>query len=171
MQCTPLINLSIIRGDNVVLGIAPHPTPPAPVPCTIDPPTRDWTPRDQHWFYLFLCEQLFSALTRDEFCVHHSSNYYSAILCFSHCAGVMPLNELLALHIAFWISTEVVTTLFSCYMVPWETPAVSVQALCTPCTSLQCHLILSHSRMVHECIAVSGHLRFGRMARIFHMLL
>ena len=25
--------------------------------------------------------------------------------------------------------------------------------------------------MVHECIAVSGHLRFGRMARIFDMLL
>ena len=39
------------------------------------------------------------------------------------------------------------------------------------CTSLRCLSILSHSCMVHECIAVSGHLRFGRMVRIFHMLL
>ena len=40
------------RGDNVVIGIPP--TPPTPVPCTAGPPTRDWTPSEQHWKFPIL---------------------------------------------------------------------------------------------------------------------
>ena len=56
----------------------------------------------------------------------------------------------LALHSAFWISTEVVTALFACYMASakWNCCRLGASSVYTmqPCTSLQCRVIRSHIR-------------------------
>ena len=77
--------------------------------------------------------------------------------------------EPLALHSAFWISTEVVTALFGCYMASatWNCcrlGAISVYTM-QPCTSLQCHAIRSHIRRMR--LAVTSTSTFRRMTGIF----
>ena len=61
-----------------------------------------------------------------------------------------------------WISTEVVTALFGCYMAgaSWNCYHLGAISLYTiqPCTSLRCHLLWSHMRMMHVYLAVTCHL-------------
>ena len=89
---------------------------------------------------------------------------YSTILCF--CALVICDTQwvTVALPSELWISTKVVTALFSCYM------AGAIKNCCClgtssvyttqPCTSLQCHFIWSHICWMHVCLAVTCHLHF-----------
>ena len=68
----------------------------------------------------------------------------------------MILNEWLAFHGAFWISTEVITRL-----VPRETAAVSARSvyIIQPCTKpSRRNFTQSHKRRVYACLAVTCHL-------------
>ena len=64
----------------------------------------------------------------------------------------------------FWISTDVVTVLFDCYMagVMWNRCCLSTSSVDTvqPCTSLRCHFLWNHICRVHVCLAVTCHLHF-----------
>ena len=48
---------------------------------------------------------------------------------------------------------------------PYETAAVSVQVMCTPYNHAPCHLMQSHIRKVHACLAVTCHLHFWQNDR------
>ena len=77
------------------------------------------------------------------------------------------LNEWLEIYTAcFWISTDVVTALFACYVAgaTWNCCHLGALSMDTiqQCTSLQCHFIWSHIHRVCVCVwlAVSCHLHF-----------
>ena len=77
----------------------------------------------------------------------------------THCTLVVCDSEwvTVALHSAFWVSTEVVTALFGCYMAgaTWNCCRHGARSMHTiqPCTSLQSHFIWSHIRrmLVFSC--------------------
>ena len=104
--------------------------------------------------------------------IHNGNN--STILCFR--ADPLSSSRIcervtVASYSAFWISTEVVTALVSCYTAGatwkcWNLYARSVY------TTLHYHFIRSHMRTVHARLAVTWSLHFlGRMAGIFYVLL
>ena len=74
-----------------------------------------------------------------------------------------------ALHSAFWISIEVVTALFICYMAgaTWNFCRLGASSMYTmqPCISLQCHFIRSHICKVYVYLAVTCHLHFQQNGR------
>ena len=81
------------------------------------------------------------------------------------------LNRWLVFKSAFWISTKVVC-LNAVRMLPCETAAISVHSVHTkqPCTILH-HFMQSCIHRVHACLAVTCHCTFGRVTRIFYVLL
>ena len=89
--------------------------------------------------FIYLYEQLLSALSRDESEAFHNGSY-RAILCI--CTLVVCDSEwaTVALHCALWISTKVVTMLFSWYMAgaKWNCCCLSACSVYTMqlCTSL-----------------------------------
>ena len=86
----------------------------------------------------------------------------------THSALVICSSEwvTVALYNPFWISTNVVTAPFSCYMAGamWNCCHLSASSVHTiqPCTSLQCHFIPNHLYRVRVCLAVivTCHLQF-----------
>ena len=81
----------------------------------------------------------------------------------THCALVVCNSKWLtvALHSMFWMSTQVVTMLFSCYMTgaTWNCYCLGAYSVYTiqPCTSLQGHFIWSHKCVMHVCWGATCH--------------
>ena len=55
------------------------------------------------------------------------------------------------------------------WLVPHETAAILAQVLCAPYNHAPCHFMQSHIRKEYACLAATC--TFGRMTRIFYMLL
>ena len=98
----------------------------------------------------------------------HNGNY-STILCFpadplSSSRTLDPERVNVAPHSAFWISTEVVTALVSCYTAgaTWNCWSFGARSAYTIklCTTLRYHFIRSHMRKVHARLAVTWPLHF-----------
>ena len=106
---------------------------------------------------------------------------YTALISASgriHCTLVVCNSERVTviLHSTFlkfhWSS--VVSVLSGCYMAgaKWNCCHLGTCfEYTTPHTSLHCHLIWSHIRRMHVCLAVTATYAFGIMTGIFYMLL
>ena len=105
----------------------------------------------------------------------HNGNY-STILCFradslSSSRTCDPEWVNVASHSVFWISTDVVTALVSCYTAGatwncWHFGARSVYTI-QLCTTLHYHFIRIHMRRVHARLAVTWPLHFWQNGRDF----
>ena len=96
----------------------------------------------------------------------------------THCTLVVCYPEWMtaALHSVFWVSTKVVTVMFSCYMAGamWNCCRLGACSAYTlqPCTSLQCHFIQSHILRMQVCLAVNlPPALLAEWNRTFYMLL
>ena len=104
----------------------------------------------------------------EEFCLKMRSERFTmatiALFFLLLPSSIMQLSmyDSAALHIAFWILTEVATALFSCYMAgaTWNCCRLGASSVYTikPCTRLQCHFTGSHICRMHVCLDVTCHM-------------
>ena len=89
-------------------------------------------------------------------------------LWMSHCCFTQHVLNIHQLHSMFWISTKVVTVLFSYHKAgtTWNCclTTCSVYTI-QPCTRAQSHFIQSHIWSGHLCLAVTCHLHFWQNER------
>ena len=117
-------------------------------------------------FYMNTCQAPHLKLSSESFTMATTALFFASEQ--THCALVVRNSEgvtvALQLHSVFWMSTEVVTVLFTCSMADamWNCCLLGACSVDTiqPGTSLQCRFIQSHRWRVHVCLAVACHLHF-----------